>query len=539
MPEIEVAPVEIDLETDEPRGIKRGARPVDKKAEAMSKKLQLPKVPARTITDEQWSDYAKLLTPDMWTQVCTMYLYRLKPKIIREQSNPTNKRYIDKMSEIIDLRSYIKRNHSWGKYRCEINQLVPNGSGEKKLVDVICDISEDESPGLLLNVDELDKNAPENMGLLNRLNAMGSLGNKHNNPQESNSITGQDMMAMFDKMLTTVTRMNQEQKEDLRARLQQQGNEAGGLGGAIGTLLLERMKQDNPNNVLQSIAAFKDMFKSPDNPMVGIMPIFLQFVTMMQEQNKVALEQARSHSEQMVTLLKDVKAGSNKPDNMLQSVEAAIGIAERLKDLGGGGSRSTGEVILEYVKEIGLPILQYGTRIFEVAKMGQAAGKPVVTKPGATATTPRQLTASELVAQRVKEARANGKEGEKVEDKPIDATEITEPSEEDMMLTQAMSQAGRFFVKFLNEDKTGADLALALIDLEGKAAYSRFAAFGEEKLVAAAKSIPELWEALSPFGESNIKQFAEEFCHYEEYLEPEEEEVPKPEKKERRGRVKE
>lgn len=533
MPEVEIVQ-ETDLDDiAEPRGIKRTAkREIDKKAEKLMDKATLPKISNR-IDGRQWQEYSRLLTPEMWNRLA-LYVYRTFPVIIRQLSDPRNDNNIGIVTETQDIENYIRELCGGGKYRIDVND-----SG-KKISEIRINLPIHECEPKL-DYREIDLFAKENQAYIQSLKYRGILGEDGKpkpgggNVQGSSSyqpasISGQDLMGMFDKMMVMMSKMGEDQKADLRARIASQGNEQGGLANQFGALLLERMKQENPQQAVQGFAAVIAAMKDVMLPRVenNSGDVYLKMLDMQQK-----------HSEQMLGLLKEMKANPGKPDNMLQSVEAAIGIAERLKDLGGGGSRGTAEVVLDYVKEIGLPILQYGTRIFEVAKMGQAAGKPMQTKPGATISGPKQLTASELVAQRVKEARANGKEGEKVEDKPIDATEITEPSEEDMMLTQAMSQAGRFFVKFLNEDKTGADLALALIDLEGKAAYSRFAAFGEEKLVAAAKSIPELWEALSPFGESNIKQFAEEFCHYEEYLEPEEEEVPKPEKKERKGRIKE
>ena len=92
-------------------------REVDHAAKALADKHALPQPPGKQLTFEQMQEYLKLLTPEMWGHI-TMYLYRTRPRIIRQLKDPDAKKYIDCIGEPFDMEYMIER-HGGGRYMLE------------------------------------------------------------------------------------------------------------------------------------------------------------------------------------------------------------------------------------------------------------------------------------------------------------------------------------------------------------------------------------------------------------------------------------
>src|ERR1700723_3625351 len=100
-------------------------------AEELKKANTLPQPPANRCTWDQAEAYFNLLTPDQGQNVQT-YVYRTKPVIVRQLSNPENKNYIDIVQGKID-RDYILSQHGGGFY---VLHVTDNGASGKKLMEV-------------------------------------------------------------------------------------------------------------------------------------------------------------------------------------------------------------------------------------------------------------------------------------------------------------------------------------------------------------------------------------------------------------------
>jgi hypothetical protein len=200
-----------------------------------------------------------------------------------------------------------------------------------------------------------------------------------------------------------------------------------------------------------------------------------------------------------------------------------MSIMERLDSLrGGGGKRGIGDYILEGVEKVGLPLLSHVTRIYEINKLGKSM-TPEPARPNPTSTP--ALTGKTISGM---QAAANAAKAEQGKVPPRAETivngEVVPDVIEDqemIQLMQVLQGTGGIIVQYMNDDRSGADLALWVIEGYKKVTYSMVAGMGEEKLFLAIRNFPELWGQLERFGEPAVKEFVHEFCHYEEFLEDE------------------
>jgi hypothetical protein len=525
---------EVILEDEAPEipGIRRTKlkRDVDEKADELRERLTLPPVPAFEMNDRQWEEYARLLTPDMWTQISSMYLYRLYPKIILQLVDPTNKyKNIDKLNRIANVREHILKLHGGGKYKLDISKNKKKG--EERICQVYVDIPITEADPIL-DYRTLDLSSADNTGYITSLKARGILDDRgnpsvHNQPQQGQAITGQDMVGMFREFMGMFAKMKAEDQANVAAKL----NESGGLGNQIGAILLEKMKQDSPATLVTGMsgmlsAAKEIMGERRDNGNTEFLKILL-------EQQRSTTEMMTKHSEQMLSLVKEMKTPKGGESSILDSVDSAMSIMERLDSLrGGGGNRGIGDYILEGAEKIGIPLLSHITRIYEITKLGKAvtqAPAPTPNPQPTVAPSGRQITGMEAARNAAKAEQ--GKVPPKPEPNGVEALtpDIVE-DQEMIQLMQVLQGTGGILVQYMNDDRSGADLALWVIEGYKKVTYQMIANAGEEKLFNAIRNFPELWQQLERFGEPAVRTFVHEFCHYEEFLEPEEvieEEEPK------------
>lgn len=516
-------------------GIKKSSlREIDKKAAAIRDKATLPRTPGSRIDSRQWTEWARLLTPEMWSSLA-LYIYRTFPVIIRQLSDPRNDNNIGIATETVDIEGYIKELCGGGKYRVDVTDAG------KKICEIRLNIPIHECEPKL-DYKELDLFSKENQSYVQSLKYRGILG-EDGKPrpgggniqgQNNQGVSSQDLMTVVNQMMGLVTRMSNEQKEDFKERLRSQSTEQGGISGRIGDIILKQMEQNNPNSMLTSFAALKDLFVKQGGGLETIMPMFLQMTQQM-------LQMQSDNHKATVELIKEMKSPKGgEGGNLLDSVESAMGIMERLDSLRGSkGSGGIVETVLEGIERVGLPLVGHAMRIYEINKLGKVAINPNPTptpQPApATVSGPKRISGMEAAANYAKEEaaknaglpKANGAE-------PIQPEVVAD--EGAMQLNMLLQQTGGIIVQYMNDDKDGAELAVNVIDMYKKVTYTMVANHGEEKLFQAIRNFPEMWANLEKFGEPAVKQFIHEFCHYEEFLEPEqeEEEIEEP----KRGRNK-
>ena len=214
-------------------------REIDKKAEKMRDLTILPKFPGSRIDERQWEEWARLLTPEMWTRLA-LYIYRTYPVIIRQLSDPRNDNNIDICTEVVDIKKHICELLGGGKYRVDVND-----SG-KKIGEIRINIPIHEYEPKL-NYVELDLFSKENQAYIQALKYRGILGEDGKpRAQSSNPTTGQavtptmqDMMGMLDRFAGMMEKMGNREREELRRQVEASKDQ--GLNGAVAELFLEKL----------------------------------------------------------------------------------------------------------------------------------------------------------------------------------------------------------------------------------------------------------------------------------------------------------
>jgi hypothetical protein len=202
------------------------------------------------------------------------------------------------------------------------------------------------------------------------------------------------------------------------------------------------------------------------------------------------------------------------PHNQFGEFREIIGFARELLGAS-GGKRSGWETGLEIAKEVALPALNsIGGLITNIMALRNGGGGPQAA-PGATPARPPAAfdpyrnpnAARAWAAQQPQPAPAPAPA-------PTPPSPQPAPSDIESALLQDMRQYGGLIVTHLNNNTAGFDFADYVAGLLGAGVVANISASGEPMLVRVMMQIPEI----AIFGESRIKQFVNEFVHYQEFI---------------------
>lgn len=466
-------------------------REVDKAAEAMAEKHDLPLPPGKDLKWNQAVEYFGLLSPEMWSHVM-VYVYRLKPRIIRQLKDPDASNYIDCISQPFNLEYFITT-HGGGTYLLQATDIEKKRP-ETNLFRCIFEIDMNQHEPKL-NYEELDVNHRENMAYIRMLQHKGILNDKGqlvtNTQQTPATGNGGINTEVIKEILGFVSKLNSDQQENLRAKLGATGQDP--LTKSIGDILLEKMKQDDPTKQVAMMTSLLSSLKEVVGTSKGSdsTALYDRIITMQAEHNKTVLQ-----------LIERITTQHNRPhdpeaaDNDLDRIDKLFSIVERFRGMGAGagGPRSGWDIGLDYLRELAVPGLQM-MQNFMAAKNGQPM-TPVTAPRNAAFDPYRDQAAMRNHANQINAQAGPG---------------AGPPVSQDLMLLQ---QFAPLLVNALNNGTPGYDFADYLTGLMGTATHAMIAAQGEDPLVSTALTIP----ALAVFGETRLRTFAHEFIHYEELL---------------------
>lgn len=477
-------------------------REIDKAAEALAERHVLPKPPAKTLNWEQMQQYFALLTPEMWSHLI-VYVYRLRPRIIRQLKDPKLPNYIDCLSEPFSMEYMIQR-HGGGKYMCEVNDAsnTKRGPGAESCHLFRCYAEIDEvmhEPKL--NYEELDINHRENMSYLSLLQHRGVLDNKGQVVNNNQQASGNGMNTeVIKEILGFVSKLNSEQQTALRSKL---GPDEDSLGKSVGNILLEKMKQEDPTKQVAMLSELLKALKeivgtSKPNDNSGV---FDRLIQMQAEYNKTILELMKEHR-------REPRPTEGAGDNWLENVDKIFSVMDRFQGLRGGGGRRTGwDIGLDYARELVVPGLQTLNNF-----LAMRTGKPITPitptpAPGAfdPYANPQALRQHAQALTTPPQAAAPAAPGAPA------APPAAAPGNE---LVAVLQQYGSLVVNALNNGTPGYDFADYLCGLLGTATHAMLSGQGEPALLQTAMSVPEL----SMFGEPRLRTFIHEFVCYEQFL---------------------
>jgi hypothetical protein len=485
-------------------------RQVDQDAAELAKKRLLPRAPGKKLTFEEMQEYLALLTPEMWHHV-VIYVYRLKPRILRQLKTPDNPKYIDCLSRPFDLE-YIIEHHGGGDYNImAVDTEAKIHSEANKLFECNFDIPITKHEPKL-NYEELDINYKGNMAYIQLLQHRGILDNKGqvmatqaNGPGGNSDIVRQ--------VLEFASKMTADQQEALRVKISPSEQS---LNKSVGDILLEKMKQDDPNKHLVGLLGIIKEVLATNKPADGSTQVLEKVIQIQSEHNKTVL--------QLFEKLTDARRNPDAPNPQMEQFEQILGLAERLSGFRGAGRRSGWDVGLDYAKEIGVPLLQTIGNLVSLRMNGRAMpNAPTAPAPGAAAPAPPAAAFDPYANPAAMRAFANSMATTQPAPAGISTAAITPeivapPAGAE--LAALIQNYGGLLVTHLNMGTPGWQFADMITGLMGNSMHAQVIAQGESALLQALLSVPET----AMFGELRLRKFVNEFVHFQEYLDQDEEE---------------
>jgi len=514
---------------------------VNNKSQELIESRKLPKSPGKTTSFPELEEWLKQITrPEQWNRLGG-YIYRVIPVIIRQLSDPEAKNYIDVLTEEAvtyedgGLIGYIKNNHGGGKYKFMLTDLdvkvarkegAKGGPGSSPITEAILNIPITDDCMPKLNYKELDTNDKRNFGYIQLLKNTGVINDKGEKMQpavvqDNAAEVAGVVAAQGDKALQMVKDMSKDQQNLLREVLSNGKKDNNDKG--VTELLLEKMKQDDPNKQTQMMLTLittimglipKDKPASNDGANVQL------------EMMKFMMQQQQQAQEFQSKILMQVMELTNKRPESDSILDKIIAYKEVLPGLfGNTGSiaepKSTTEMIIDKVSEVALPLIGLGSQLLQARGM-----QPIIpVTAGQAQEAVRQMTGPrpnvqpfvnnnpgpQLVPQiQAPQPITDGT----MQEQPMQQ-QPQQPINEPDIITKLLISYGGLLITSIKSGTTGANLADQVITLGpmlNMDVYGLLVGAGKEKLLNTMKSLPEFWNATGKvFGDAHMEKLVEDF----------------------------
>jgi hypothetical protein len=498
--------------------IKRSELESNIKAKNLREELALPPPPGERVSFDSLLKWLKLVTPEMQADNRLMlYVYRMHPPINRQLVDPTSDNNIDVISSDFDTLSeqYFIDTHGGGKYKIVV---ADQSKGKKQFgghFEVLLTINMMEHPPKL-NLREVDWTSKNAKGFQSWCRAKGLI-DENNMPIEArtNGLSDKNELVQAMKLVMDYSKeLNKDQEDRLRRQLGASDPTKG-----VQEILLERMKQDDPNKQLTAITSVISAIKSvmptttPSSEGGGLTTIIPMFMQMMEQQSKSADRQFQL----MLEMVKGKGEGTGEGRDEISRLKDLITIARELKG-GSASAKSQVAEIIDAASPIVTPAFQMISNIFAfraaqaqhgtvAANASTPANVGSVNTPANTTTT-ATVTSQDRALEMAKEANATT------------ASNTVSPTNEAMALLQ------QFRPIILNKlAGEGWEFGAWIADGFGDAMAASVVKHGPDALLNAAKGIPDFWTQIEQsYGEPYLKKWLESFCNYKEELKKVEEE---------------
>lgn len=475
-----------ELELSEPKIVPKSE--IDKQAEELRNKRSLPKKPGDRVNFSEFQDWIKIVS-DQGLERLMVYVYRLEPVINRQIVDPRADNNIDVISgENLRLLSedYFITNHGGGRYELIVRDLDAVGKEKGQSFRCSFTINTLNNPPKL-DLREVEWDNPKNKGYKSWARA-AKLIDERNMPVEiEKKESSNDGKAMVDAMklaMDFASKMSQKDQEELKRRIGAEDS----LGRSIGDILLEKMKQDDPNKQVQTLTALLAAIKPNGSEDKGMVALIVPLITMMNESNKqmmtVMLELFKSQQSQ----------SSNKGDERdeVSKLKDLIDIAKELK----GSPRASEKSVTEQLIEAGSVILP---KVFDTVN-GIIAIRSHALNP--TQPAPKVSTMSQTINQEV-----NNQQPTNQQPQAISAPESA----------QIIAQFGPLIEKHLGNP--GYEFAALVEEMFGAETIAIAIKNGPMGLLEGAKTVSQFWnKVVGIYGEPHLTKWLTEFCNYKEEL---------------------
>jgi hypothetical protein len=511
---------------------------VDRKAEEIREIRKLPKPPGKTISLEEGLEWFKLITKqEQWNHI-SIYLYRVFPVIIRQFADPEAQNYIDVPHEEAFLGAdgflgYMKRTHGGGRYKLMATDLddkvarpigAKGGAGSKPITEIKFEIPITDEMMPIVNYKELDTNDRKNYGYIQMLRNKGIINEKGERMADvqvnGNAAEVAGVMAsQSDKAIQAVRDMSKENQALVREVLTAGKKDTGDKG--VVELLLEKLKQDDPNKQITTMVALITALKDKPAPVEkhdGTTEILKMIIQMQQDNQKF----------QMETMVKITEAINKKPesDSILDKI---IAYREILPGLFGSNNpsepKTTTEVIVEKLSDIALPAIGLFSQMIQartgatpiIPTNGQQAQETVRMMTGPRAVGP-QLVQPSPVQQTITQGPVSNEPINNATAPVHSPAAVVQPQQQEVdIITRLLTTYGGLLITSIKSGATGEDLATQCITLQpmlGMDVYTMLCSKGKDELLNKMKSIPQFWNQTGLiFGDEHMNTLVEDFIN--------------------------
>jgi hypothetical protein len=489
---------DIEVEIKESTPIIARKSEIDRQAEENKAKRALPIPPGKLVGFKDLQDWLKLLTTDEQQQRITIWIYRREPIINRQLVDPSADNNIDVIFNSFDklTEDYMKENHGGGNYKFIVKDADKPKTQMGGFFEAVLNIPMLDCPAKL-DLREVEWDNPHNKGFKSWCRAK-KLINENNmpviekveGPVVNNAGLDANTVAMMKMILDYTSKMSEKDQQQIKRQIG--GEDA--LSKNIGELMLEKMKQEDPNkqmtSMLTMITAIKSMSPEvkPDNTLSTIMPMFM---TMIQQMNEAASRQF-----QMMMKMFENKTSPvvEKEGSKIDELRSIIELAREIKGGGAGHEKSTTESIIDALAPIVGPVVGI---VGNIVAMNAAA------------------------------------KGIKQPTQQMEQTPVTQTLQEQTNMNQprptpglpATSEAANLIIQFepiiLNKlAGEGWEFGAWVADGFGDMAAMGIVKYGVEGLLNAAKSVPSFWGKVeASYGETHLRKWLESLCNYKDIME--------------------
>lgn len=509
---------------------------IDAEAKKDKEARALPVAPAERVNFEAFTKWLKLLTPEMVEDNRLMlYVYRLDPVIDRQRVDPTSDNNIDVISGTVDNlhklnEDYFINRHGGGKYKIVVNDQEKKGSFGRIVLESYLTIPVVQHPPKL-DLREVIWDHKFNKGYKSWARA-NKLIDENDMPitapvtQQVNGSGNTDQLVSAMKLIMDFTKQMSAEQE--RAIRKQTGTENETSKG-IHDIILERLKQDDPNKqvstVSQLVGALKTLMpESKTSDLAVIMPLIVQ---MMQHQS----DQSNKQFQLVLELLKSNKGedgeGGEKRDEVSR-LRDLIEIARELK----GGNPPGKNVVAETIESI-TPVISPALQIIAnvVALRAQQQGVPVM--PPTNPAPPKQATVN-----RQDTIKTNPNPPNPVTPQPL--APPAPPTETPIVSTDEATNLINQFKPIIMHKmaREGWEFAAWVAEGFGDQVAAGLARYGIEGLLTACRNVPDFWQQVNAtYGEEYLREWLTSLVNYKAIMKKMEMEEGEEEKDELEGEI--
>lgn len=478
---------------------------IDAKAKENREARALPVAPGAKTGFDALLKWIQLLTPEMVEDNrIILYVYRTDPRINRQIVDPKAANNIDVIAGgLANLQNlneqYFIEKHGGGTY----NILVNDGDAKfgHRYFEAYLTIPMVKHPPIL-DLREVEWDHKSNKGYKSWARGQ-KLIDESNMPipmQENKSNgTPTDLMGALKLFMDFSKQMTADQEKVIRKQLGAEDQ----VGKGIQEIILERLRQDDPNKQISTVSSLVTAMKSlmPEKTQSDLAVMVPLFIQMMQNQ----AEQANKQFQMMIELMRGNKENNGQSVETRDEIGRLRDLLEVAREVKGGGPPPK-NVVAEVVDSI-VPVLQPALNIVSnilAIRAGVVQPQAAQVNNSNPGTVSRQSTIVHPQPQPQPQPQPNPQpQGDNI---------VTQDE-----ATTMINQFGPIILNKLGRE--GWEFGAWVAEGFGDAVAAGIVKYGVNGLLDAAKKVPSFWQQINAtYGEEYLRKWLGSLVNYKEIM---------------------